>query len=220
MTARPTLATMLSRIWSHYESSSTFGNPSLAEKVTLTLLVLLAEFSLRGVCARLGRFRVISTEIYHASIIVALGILSIACAPQTTLALILLTYLVYEIVGWSLFNIFVEAKDTELRGRRSAIQAFLWVTYSYLVITWAYGLYYWFSQDIINSSGKLLPTLQDGIYFSVMTITTTGYGDYTPQSATITQVVVMTEPFVGLIILSLYFAVLVSAVSEIFKQSI
>lgn len=210
---------MLNGIWNHDESSSPFENPSLAEKITLSFFVLLAEFSLRGICARFGRYRVISTEVYHASVILALSALSISTVARPTFSLILLSYLVYEIVGWSIFDVFVEARTAELRGRRSAIQALLWAAYSYFVITWAYGLYYWSSQNIINA-GKPLPTLQDGIYFSVITITTTGYGDYTPRSGTTAQIVVMTEPFVGLILLSLYFAVLVSAVSESFKASI
>lgn len=220
---RPTLFTMLNRIWRQSASSKPFETPPLSEKIATTVLVLATEISLRGLCARMGRLRVVATEIYQALVLVMLICLSRLTANHSVVVLSVLCYLVYEIVGWTIFDVFVEANTADLRGRRSAIRALLWAAYSYLVTTWAYGLYYWTSRDVtLGSSKEALPlsSLQDGIYFSVITITTTGYGDYTPRSGSVAQLVVMTEPFVGLILLSMYFAVLVSAVSESFRKSI
>lgn len=212
---------MLGRIWHRGENPDGFAEPSLAEKAAQTVLVVATAISFRGLCARLGQRRVIATEIYQVLVLGLLVTLSFRPRLSSHVALGALVYLVYEIVGWSIFDIFVESKVSELHGRRSDLRSFLWAIYSYCVIAWAYGIYYWSSEQILDACGWPLPNAVTGLYYSVVTITTIGYGDYTPaKDCVLAQLLVISEPLVGLVILALYFAVLVSAVSETFRRSI
>ena len=212
---------LLSEIWGEETSVDPFKRRSFAEKMVLSLLVISTSLSIRGLCARLGRARVVSTELYQAGILFLLLYLSIQQHIPAKVALALLTYIVYEIVGWSIFDVFIESKTPTLQGRRSELTSFLWATYSFLTIAWAYGLFYAASGRIVDSHGVPLPNIFAGVYFSVITITTIGYGDYSPaKDHPGVQLVIMSEPLVGLIVLALYFAVLMSAMSETFSRSL
>jgi hypothetical protein len=221
MESRPSPGQLLHRIWNDEQSDSTFDEPSLAERVVLTLLVLVTTFSFRGFCAYRGKGRVVATEIYQILIVVVLGVLSFRAQLLPGIAFGVLAYLVYEVVGWSIFDIFVESKVADLHGRRSDLRAFMWGAYSYSIVAWAYGIYFWSTGLVVDSCGRPLQSVITGIYYSVITITTIGYGDYAPsRDAALLQLVVISEPLVGIIVLALYFAVLVSAVAETFRKSI
>jgi hypothetical protein len=221
MNQRTSVRELLEWIWKEKDSNLPFAEPSLAERLVLSALLLATTLTFRGLCATLGRVRVAATEAYQLLVVILLVLLSLGGRPSPRLAFAVLAYLVYEIVAWSIFDVFVEAKLTGLHGRRSELRSFLWAIYAYSVLAWTYALYYWSSGQILDSDRSPLPNVVAALYYSVITITTIGYGDYAPaRSSPFTQLVVMSEPLVGIVLLGLYFAVLVSALAEPFRRSI
>ena len=70
--------------------------------------------------------------------------------------------------------------------------------------------YYWIPQVIANSTGQS-PTFLDSLYFSIVTFTTLGYGDWTPISI-IGKILVMLEVITGYLMGGLMVAILAKRV--------
>ena len=112
------------------------------------------------------------------------------------------------------------AKSKEEKGIKGALKRlFLWIglTFSYLVWghgerplrTFYTGIFVVFLSALFYSQGFLLkegivlkPHLLQAFYFSVITFTTVGYGDFTPLG--LTKLVVMIEAFCGIFIIPLF----------------
>jgi hypothetical protein len=209
-TRRLTLPQILCRLWSTAADGRT---PSFAERIGGTILAIATTVSIRGFLATWGRFRVPATETYHAVVLIFLYLITTHewLTPAGIRAV--LFYLVYEIVSWTIFDVFFEGRIVELQGRRSNFRGFIWASYSYFVIGWIYGLYYWRSGLIVDTSCQPLPNFYSGVYFSLTTITTVGYGDYFPAHfSREIQLLVISEPIIGVLLLVLYLGVLISHV--------
>jgi hypothetical protein len=205
---RPTLPQILRRLWSTGVDAK---EPSFAERIGGTVLALATTLSIRGLLATWGRFRVPATETYHGLLLLFLYLMTANQWLTPIWIRRVLLYLVYEIVSWTIFDVFFEGRIIELQGRRSNFRGFIWASYSYVVVSWIYGLYYWRSGLIVDTSGKVLPNFYSGIYFSLTTITTVGYGDYSPvKDSPQTQLLVVSEPMIGILLLVLYLGVLIS----------
>jgi flavodoxin len=66
---------------------------------------------------------------------------------------------------------------------------------------------YWITGGITPDDAAFVPTLSESLYFSVVTFTTLGYGDYHPKQAY--QTIAISEAFIGAFILA-FFVVVVS----------
>ncbi|MGB2965534.1 MAG: ion channel [Anaerolineales bacterium] len=197
---------------------------SFAEKAFLFALFFLRALTIRALIARLeiGR-RVRFTELYHFILILILTATSIySNFLSMNLITFILIYLVNEFVVWTLFDVLVESKVDALKGRRNAFRAFIWAVYSYVVIAWVFGIYFAASGDIgimINGDWQVTHSIKDGIYFSGMTITTLGFGDYIiARNAVFTQLLTLLEPLIGILILAFYLAAFLSAISSDFVR--
>ena len=70
-----------------------------------------------------------------------------------------------------------------------------------------YAMVYWITGGITPDDAAFVPTLSESLYFSVVTFTTLGYGDYHPKQAY--QTIAISEAFIGAFILA-FFVVVVS----------
>ena len=200
----------LKRIWSSDLSEPVLAQ-SLPERLFLSLLVLATFFSARGAFTRWSFGIVSGTDLYHLFLAFGLFAASLASQPPPWLALAVLMYVVYEVISWSLFDLFVLVRFPDLQGIRTPVRSFIWGAYCYGIVIWAYGLYFWSSGQVLDSTDNPLPSGLAGVYFSAITIATVGYGDYSPaKKERVLQLVVATEPFIGLVIVGVYLAFLVS----------
>lgn len=80
-----------------------------------------------------------------------------------------------------------------------------WVLYSWGITIGGCGLLYWLSRDIVFShSDKICsPTLLDGLYFSITTFTTLGYGDWYPNPSSWIRIVSVFEALFGAFMMAL-----------------
>lgn len=201
---------LLTKIWS-METQKPALAQSLPERLLLSLLVFATFFSARGMFTRWNGGIVAATDVYHLALALGLLITSMGDKLPPSLALAILIYVVYEVIAWTLFDLFVLIRFRDLQGIRTAVRSFIWGAYCYMVVIWAYGLYFWSSGQILDSSKCPLPDGLAGVYYSAVTIATVGYGDYSPATDQRTlQLVVATEPLVGLVIFGVYLALLVS----------
>jgi hypothetical protein len=76
-----------------------------------------------------------------------------------------------------------------------------------LVIIFFYALAYWSSGGITTGPAEFVPTFAESLYFSVVTFTTLGYGDFHPKSSF--QLVAISEAFLGAFVIA-FFVVVVS----------
>src|SRR2546423_580488 len=155
---RPTMFEMLRRTWQPKGLKEIIVQEgSATEKLFISLLIVLTCFSIRGICAR-AKKRVFFTELYHFAVILTLAALS-ATYPiiPSIISFMVLFYIVIEIIIWTIFDIFVESKLPELQGRRNSLRAFLWAIYCYLVVIWAYALYFVISGKIVDGNQNSLP---------------------------------------------------------------
>lgn len=80
----------------------------------------------------------------------------------------------------------------------------------YLVVILIYsGLYRLISENINKSFSIKLETTLDSIYFSVVTITTLGYGDITPVHSA-SKLLVITESIIGVLLLAVMIGLVIS----------
>ncbi len=81
------------------------------------------------------------------------------------------------------------------------------VLLSSLTIIFLYATFYWTSHGITPGADSYVPTFSESIYFSVVTFTTLGYGDYHPKPSF--QLIATSEAIIGAFILA-FFVVVVS----------
>jgi len=182
------------------------------EKLLLGLLVICTFLSARGFFTRWSFRALAATDIYHLLLaIFVLALLLWPTPPNAILAGGLLIYILYEVISWTLFDLFYLVHFDNIYGVRTTVRSFIWAAYSYVIIIWTYGLYYWSTKMVLNAAGRELQDGLEGVYFSAITIATVGYGDYAPSSGQrFLQMIVATEPFVGLLLVGAYIALLIS----------
>lgn len=72
------------------------------------------------------------------------------------------------------------------------------------------GLYRWVDKLMESPFSKPLSSTIDAMYFSVVTITTLGYGDITPNSA-VSKLLVMVESILGVLFLAIMVGLVIAA---------
>lgn len=194
---------------------------TLVEKLFLSALILATFISIRGLLTRWSTAALRATDLYHLCLLIGLVALSLRDTLSPTLALVVLIYVVYETVAWTLFDLLVLLRFPTIEGEsRTPVRSVIWTAYSYSVLIWSYGLYYWSSGHIVHSSGKRLSSGLTGVYFSAVTMTTVGFGDFTPMPERLgVQFLVVSEPFLGLLLLGVYLALLVSVYASAVLRS-
>jgi voltage-gated potassium channel Kch len=148
------------------------------------------------------------------------GALVVSAKGQSFVPFIVLAYLLYETVSWTLFDTFVLFRAYTFRTGRE-FRMFLWVVYNFLLLASAYAIFFWRSGKVVDNCGHPLSGFTASIYYSVMTLTTVGYGDFHPaRDAALVQLVVSSEPLVGIMLLVVYLGLLVGGLGGRFKTPV
>jgi hypothetical protein len=112
------------------------------------------------------------------------------------------------------------AKSEEEKGFRGFLKhIFLWIALTFSYIMWGHGerpsrtfycgtgmiilsAYLYTYGSLLRHSGLFKPNFFQGLYFSVITFFTVGYGDMTPVG--FCKLIAMLEAFSGVLIMSLF----------------
>ncbi len=213
---------LLARIWRTDRRDPIFQGSSIGERLVATLLLLGVTVTVRELCARFEQYRVVATECYHLLVLVVFILLScFGTSVPPWFVTVVAAYVVFELSAWSLFDVFLESRLRDFQGRRTTFRAFGWAVYAYGMVAWSYALFFLACGEITNADGRKLPHIASAVYFSITTITTVGYGDYSPATdAWLVQLVTVSEPIVGLVLLIVYVPVLISSISVEFRDSL
>jgi len=117
------------------------------------------------------------TEVYVVARFSFLGVLLFFASPSCWYA-VLIGYLLVEIYNYPLCMIFVERYSPEPPRSINRVLIFLIINYFAMILGFA-ALFLW-AGSIRSATGPLSGPA-DALYFSVVTITTVGYGDFFPS---------------------------------------
>jgi hypothetical protein len=189
---------------------------STLERAFMTLLVVIRSLSFVHLCRLATNYRVASflSEFY---VILRLTILCVVLFAHAHIpnwiSYTIITYCLIDGLNYRLCIIFVDryGKNWGLRSlNRSLI--LLMLNYSEIVIGFA-GLFLNIG-SICNSQGDPITLKSDALYFSVVTITTLGYGDYYP-SDTLGRWLCCAETIMGFVLIVLVIGIFLTGVKNI-----
>ncbi len=217
--SEPPIRDLLRRAWSPQGEQPLVSGTAL-ERLGLICLILVVGWSVNGWLMRHHRYSLLMGA-YHIGLVITLIFLTIGVNyVPSWLVFFILVYVVAEILSWGVYDIFIGSRETVTEGPRSDFSAFVWIVYSYSIIVWLYGIYYFRSGKIVGGpQDEALPHMVTAIYYSAVTMTTVGYGDYSPaHDAYSMQIIAISETFVGIIMIALYLSVIISSASERFRS--
>lgn len=190
------------------------------ERAFMTLLVVIRSLSLVHLCRLATNYRVASflSEFY---VILRLTILCVVLFAHdhipNWISYTVITYCLIDGLNYRLCIIFVDryGQNWGLRSlNRSLI--LLMINYSELVI--GFAALFLNTGSIWNSQGDSITLKSDALYFSVVTITTLGYGDYHP-SDTLGRWLCSAETIMGFVLIILVIGTFLSGVKNIHNVS-
>lgn len=173
---------LIDNIWSDKYPKDVEYELSWLEKFTMSLLVFFRTLSFSHVkwCARSKKGRTQIVEIYVLLRFVTLAIL-VTFPSYSFFYFIIVLYFLMEGFNYRLSVIFVDSysKEFSLRSRNRSL-IILIINYIEMIV--AFAALYLNTKSISTScqNGDLLESTIDSLYFSMVTITTLGYGDYAP----------------------------------------
>lgn len=188
------------------------------ERAFMTLLVVIRSLSLVHLCRLATNYRVASflSEFY---VILRFTILCIVLFAHNHIpnwiSYTVVTYCLIDGLNYRLCIIFVDryGQNWGLRSlNRSLI--LLMINYSELIIGFAALFLNSGSIGNSQSNNAIIILKSDALYFSVVTITTLGYGDYRPIN-TLGRWLCSTEAIMGLVLIVLVIGTFISGVKNI-----
>lgn len=186
------------------------------ERAFMTLLVVIRSLSLVHLCRLATNYRVASflSEFY---VILRFTILCLVLFAHNHvpnwISYAVIAYCLIDGLNYRLCIIFVDRYDQNW-GLRSLNRSLilLMINYSELVI--GFAALFLSSGSIGNSQGNSIILKSDALYFSVVTITTLGYGDYRPIDI-LGRWLCSAEAIMGLVLIVLVIGTFLSGVKNI-----
>jgi hypothetical protein len=117
------------------------------------------------------------------------------------LLLAVVIYRTIDAVNYRLCILFVDRYQQKW-GLRSLNRSLILLLINYLELIVGFSILYLHTNSVGTSSGGLLVAPVESLYYSVVTITTLGYGDYAPITST-GQWLVMVETLLGFVLVAL-----------------
>ena len=199
---------LIKKIWKNEFPKDIIYNLTLFEKIVMSALQLIKCISL----SELGYFfnekhrhQFIEWYVFLRLCVLCLIVTyfyEFNCFP--IIKIILLFYFLINIVGYSLCIVFVDSYDKNLRPR-SRNRSLILLIINYIEIIIAFAALYLITNSIVGGNCQKITERMDAIYFSVVSITTLGYGDFTPINLC-GKILIISETLMGLIFIVLVLA--------------
>ena len=186
------------------------------ERIVMTILVAIRSISLTHVCKVAVHYRFASflSEFYVVlRFIVLILVFLLVSQFSNWLCVAIVTYCLVDGLNYRLCIIFVDryAKDWGLRSlNRSLI--LLFINYAELIV--GFATLYLMTGSIGYSKDQILSSHAEALYFSVVTITTLGYGDLKPIHA-IGRWLTTVETLTGVVLIVLIIGTFLTGVKNI-----
>jgi hypothetical protein len=193
--------------------ASTSYDLSYVERGVMVTLVFLRAFSLShiGSVHRTDRARSHFSENYVVTWLASLGAM-LWLWPTSDIPAFLAAYRIVDSFVYRLCIIFVDRYKPSW-GLRSVNRAIILALINYLELTIGFAIIYAWSGAISSHTHTLTGALE-ALYFSCITVTTLGYGDFSPSNS-FGQLLVIIETMMGIVLLVLVIGALVSGLSNI-----
>jgi len=131
--------------------------------------------------------------------------------------IVVVIYRTVDAVNYRLCILFVDRYKSEW-GLRSLNRSLILLLINYLELIVGFGILYIHTNSIERNSDGLLVAPLNALYFSVVTITTLGYGDYSPITST-GQWLVMVETLLGFVLVALVIGSFLTGLKDIKELS-
>lgn len=208
---------LISHIWmGRYPEHGDLLPLSPLERLVMTLLVAIRSISFTHVCKLATSYRLASflSEFYVVLRFIALILIFLLHTQLPKwLCVAIVTYCLIDGLNYRLCIIFVDryAKDWGLRSlNRSLILLFL----NYMELIVGFAALYLLTGSIGYSKAQILSSHAEALYFSVVTITTLGYGDLKPILS-IGRWLTIFETLMGVILIVLVIGTFLTGVKNI-----
>lgn len=157
---------------------------SLIEKLLCTLSIVFALFSAANLCPKRWRWAHEFMDLYVLVWAALLSLIFFSTLIPWSVAIFLAAYRVFDILTYRVYFLLVKSQEKPWesdRFRRSL--AIVLVNFYELVL--AFAILYLRTHSIASAGSLGSPVVSRSIafYFSLVTMTTVGYGDYVPASA-------------------------------------
>lgn len=137
---------------------------------------------------------------------------------STTFLLVIVTYRIIDGLNYRLSIVFVDRYKRDW-GLRSLNRSLILLLFNFFEIIIEFAILYLATDSIVYSTSKeIITTPLEALYFSTITITTSGYGDMMPISS-LGQKLALLEPLLGLILIILVIGVFLTGVRDIKEKN-
>lgn len=186
---------------------------SYVERSVMVTLVSLRALSMSHFGSALPTYRARShfSENYVVTWAASLGAI-LWVWPSSGISAFLAAYRIADGFVYRLCIIFVDRYKASW-GLRSVNRAIILALINYLELIIGFAIIYAWSAAISSDSHTLTQSLE-ALYFSCVTITTLGYGDFSPSNP-FGQLLVIAETMMGIVLLVLVLGALLTGISNI-----
>lgn len=208
-------------IWSgEFPESNKKISLSILERAFMTVLIFTRSLSLVHIKGFFCEYKIRSeiSEFYVLAWFIALLWLLWHPLTSTTFLLVIVTYRIIDGLNYRLSIVFVDRYKRDW-GLRSLNRSLILLLFNFFEIIIEFAILYLATDSIVYSNSKeIITTPLEALYFSTITITTSGYGDMMPISS-LGQKLALLEPLLGLILIILVIGVFLTGVRDIKEKN-
>ena len=207
---------LIGKIWGNKYPENPEWQLSYLEKSVMSMLILIRTLSLSHLKG-LATKKETRTQISEFYVIIWFGILVLLLIFPfiSTLYPMIIGYRLIEGFNYRLCIIFVDryGEDWSLRSVNRSLMLLL-INYFEMIIGFA-AVYVW--SGTIMSETNVINDIETALYFSIVTITTLGYGDYTPINE-FGRFLVSLETIMGIVFIVLVLATFISGIPKLISK--
>jgi hypothetical protein len=175
------LLSTIRAIWQDKYPAAKPRQHHLIEKILLTPVIFLRIFSLANLRPRHpDRRRHTFMDIYVLTWMIVLCLMLIMHGAWPLITMLVAGYRLYDVITYRLFFLFVKSQEapwtTDVLRRSILI-----VLFNFVEVGIAFAILYLGIGNIRDSNNLPLPSGATSLYFSLLTMTTVGYGDFVPK---------------------------------------
>ena len=205
---------LIANIWSGDYPETDMYELSFLEKLVMSMLVFIRSFSVVNLKA-LFLSKKVHSQISESYVLVWFVLLCILLIfPFTAIWFpLLITYRLIDGFNYRLCIVFVDRYKTGW-GLRSLNRSFMLLLINYLEMIIGFAALYIYTGSIAAEKMPAITDSWEAFYFSVVTITTLGYGDFSPINI-MGQFLVAVQTLMGIVFIMIVISTFLTGVSGI-----